>query len=62
MPSKVHLRPAGWASVFVAGPPNAVIANNHCTFYSFFFTAETAEVAEKTFFILNLSGLGVLCG
>jgi hypothetical protein len=27
-----------------------------------FFTAETAEVAEKTLFILNLSGLGVLCG
>jgi hypothetical protein len=27
-----------------------------------FFTAETAEVAEKTLLILNLSGIGVLCG
>jgi hypothetical protein len=26
------------------------------------FTAEPAEFAEKIVFILNLSGLGVLCG
>jgi len=26
------------------------------------FTAEPAEFAEKNVFILNLSGLGVLCG
>jgi len=33
-----------------------------CTAYWRLFTAETAEVAEKILFIINLSGLRVLCG